>query len=232
LVERNITSEYFTSNERFASESFQGVLVMSHASQWLTVVVGLTLISALAGCGEPLTTPKAFKKFNAKDGTFAVEYPDTWKAEGGGGQGIQWAEFSKGSALVTINTNISGSVIADIAGSTNPGLDGDAIDPKEAEKLAPAAAAHNWIKQDPTRFEKFKKYEEQEPTKITPPIGEGRKSLFTATSGGRKLKGYRITIPTNDKALIIFAYAPEKDWSKVQGAYDSMFDKMEFGTPP
>ncbi len=203
---------------------------MMCVSRWS--LLGLFLFGILVGCGESITTPKAFKKFNSKDGSFAVEYPENWKAEGGGGQGVQWAEFSKGAALVTINTNISGSVIADIAGNANPGLDGDAIDPKEAEKLAPAAAAHNWIKQDPTRFEKFKKYEEEEPTKITPPLGEGRKSLFTASTGGRKVKGYRITIPTHDKALIIFAYAPVKDWSKVQGAYDSMFDKMEFGTPP
>lgn len=206
---------------------------MSRAFHGSLLVVGLTLLGTLAGCGEPVTAPKAFKKWNAKDGSFAVEYPENWEAEGGGGQGIQWAEFSKGSCLVTINTNVSGSVVADIAGSTNPGLDGDSpLDPKEAEKLAPAAAAHNWIKQDPTRFEKYKNYQEEEPTKITPPLGEGRKSLFTASSGGRKVKGYRITIPTNDKAFIIFAQAPEKDWSKLQGAYDQMFDKMEFGAVP
>jgi hypothetical protein len=197
-------------------------------------LVGLAAAILLAGCSESVQKPTSFKKWNAKDGLFAVEYPDGWKADGGGKQGIQWAEFKKGSCVITIDSNISGSAVADIAGSATAGLSGDGapIDPELAEKMAPAAAAHNWIAKDPQRFEKFKNYKEEEPTKITPPIGEGRKSLFTASAGmGQKVKGYRITIPTNDKAIIIFAYGAEKDWSKVQEAYDKIFDGMEMGTP-
>ena len=194
---------------------------------------GLAAAILLAGCSESVQTPTSYKKWNAKDGLFAVEYPEGWKADGGGKQGIQWAKFKKGSCIITIDTNTSGSVVADIVASgPGGGDDGVPIDPKVAEKLAPAAATHNWIAKDPQRFEKFKNYKEEEPTKITPPIGEGRKSLFTASAGmGQKVKGYRITIPTNDKAIIVFAYGAEKDWSKVQGAYDKIFDGMEMGTP-
>ncbi|HZN34883.1 MAG TPA: hypothetical protein VFB80_13735 [Pirellulaceae bacterium] len=194
---------------------------------------GLAAAILLAGCSESVQTPTSYKKWNAKDGLFAVEYPEGWKADGGGKQGIQWAEFKKGSCIITIDTNTSGSVVTDIAASgLGGGDDGVPIDPKVAEKLAPAAAAHNWIAKDPQRFEKFKNYKEEEPTKITPPIGEGRKSLFTASAGmGQKVKGYRVTIPTNTKAIIVFAYGAEKDWSKVQGAYDKIFDGMEMGTP-
>jgi hypothetical protein len=207
---------------------------MSHRSCSLVVVVGLALLGTLAGCTEPVKAPTAYKKWNAKDGTFACEYPEDWKADGGGSHGVQWAEFKKGPCVISVDTNVSGSVVADIAGSTDPGSLGgeeEPIDPKIAEQNAPAAAAHDWIKNsDQTRFEKFKGYKEEEPVKITPPVGEGRKSLFTATTGGRKVKGYRITIPTNKKAIIVFAYGPEKDWSKLQGAYDKIFDGMEQGT--
>lgn len=194
------------------------------------VVLGLVVLGTALGCGEAVKTPTSFKKWNAKDGTFALEYPEGWSAEGGGSMGIQWAEFKKGSCAITIDTNVSGSVVADIAGST-PGLggDGEPIDPKIAEKMAPAAVSHNWIKNDETRFEKFKNYKEEEPTVIRPPLGEGRKSLFTASTGMSKVKGYRITIPTNDKAIIIFAYGPEKDFGKVQAAYDKIFDGMQMG---
>jgi hypothetical protein len=199
----------------------------------LVSLCGLLVLS-LAGCGESVTTPTAFKKWNAKDGLFAMEYPDGWKADGGGKSGIQWAEFKKGSCAIEVDSNISGSAVADIAGSANAafGGDGEPIDPKLAEELAPANAAHQYIRRDEQRFAKFKAYKEEDPTVIRPPIGEGRKSLFTASVGmGQKVKGYRVTIPTNDKAIIIFAYAPEKDWSKVQGAYDKIFDGMEMGTP-
>jgi hypothetical protein len=196
-----------------------------------SVVVGLTLLGTFAGCTESVTAPTAYKKWNAKDGTFAVEYPDGWNAEGGGNMGIQWAEFKKGSSVISIDTNVSGSVVADIASSTDPGSigEGGAIDSKIAEKNAPAAKAHDFIKLDANRFEKFKNYKEEEPTVITPPLGEGRKSLFTASTGGRKIKGYRITIPARDKAIIVFAYGPEKDWGKLQGAYDKIFNGIELG---
>jgi hypothetical protein len=204
---------------------------MSLLSRWMLVVVGISFVASLTGCGETVTAPTAFKKWNAKDGTFAVEYPDGWEADGGGKMGIQWAEFKKGRCLVTIDTNVSGSLIADMANSANQGLgaDGEPIDPALAEQTAPARAAHEWIAKEPSRFEKFSNYKEEEPTKITPPIGEGRKSLFTAKAGMGKVKGYRITIPAQNRALIIFAYAPEKDWSKLQGAYDKMFDGMTVG---
>jgi hypothetical protein len=206
---------------------------MSRASCLPLVVVGLALLGTLAGCTEPVKAPTAYKKWNAKDGLFACEYPEDWKADGGGNHGVQWAEFKKGPCVISIDSNISGSAIAQGAEAFDPGTGGEEgpIDPKQAEKMAPAAAAHDWIKNsDQTRFEKFKGYKEEEPVKITPPVGEGRKSLFTASTGGKKVKGYRITIPTNKKAIIVFAYGPEKDWSKLQGAYDKIFDGMELGT--
>ena len=207
---------------------------MSVDSRSVMLVLGLVMLGTLGGCAEAVKTPTSFKKWNAKDGLFACEYPEGWKADGGGNHGVQWAEFKKGPCVISIDSNVSGSVVADIAESTNPGFGGEEggeIDPKIAEQNAPAAKAHDYIKNsEPTRFEKFKNYKEEEPVKITPPVGEGRKSLFTATTGGRKVKGYRITIPTNKKAIIVFAYAPEKDFTKVQGAYDQIFDKMEQGT--
>jgi hypothetical protein len=194
------------------------------------VVVGIAWLACLAGCGEAVKTPTSFKKWNATDGLFALEYPEDWEAKGGGKQGIQWAEFKKSGCVISIDSNVSGSVVAQGAGALSGALEGDApIDPKLAEKLAPAAVAHEFIKKDETRFENYKNYKEEEPTVISPPIGEGRKSLFTASTGGRKIKGYRITIPTNDKAIIIFAYGPEKEWGKLQGAYDQIFSKMEHG---
>lgn len=205
---------------------------MSRPSSLPVVVVGLTLLVTCLGCGEAVKTPTSFKKWNATDGLFALEYPEDWEAKGGGKHGIQWAEFKKSGCVISIDSNISGSAVAQGAETLSGALEGDTpIDPKIAEKLAPAAVAHEWIRKDDTRFENYKNYQEEEPAVISPPVGEGRKSLFTASTGGRKIKGYRITIPTNEKATIIFAYGPEKEWGKLQGAYDQIFSKMEHGTP-
>lgn len=205
---------------------------MSRPSCLPVVVVGLTWLVACIGCSEAVKTPTTFKKWNATDGLFALEYPEDWEAKGGGKHGIQWAEFKKSGCVISIDSNVSGSVVAQGAEALSGAAEGDApIDPKLAEKLAPAAVAHEWIRKDDARFENYKNYKEDEPTVISPPIGEGRKSLFTASMSGRKIKGYRITIPTNDKAIIIFAYAPDKEWDMVQGAYGQIFSKMEPGTP-
>jgi hypothetical protein len=179
----------------------------------------------LAGCSEPVTTPTAYKTWNAKDGTFAIDYPEDWKADGGGKQGIQWAEFSKGSCVITVDTSLKTSLIGDISSSGNAGAE------EVPEELEPAAAAHEFMK-DEAVGDKFSGYKEEAPIKFASGIGDGRKSVFTGAKGlSGKVKGYRVTIPQSDKGLIIFAYCPAKHWDKLQPAYDKILEGIERGTP-
>jgi hypothetical protein len=175
---------------------------------------------AIAGCNSAVETPTAYGTWNAKDGTFLIEYPEGWKADGGGKQGIQWAEFSKGSNVITVDTNLTTSLIGDPT---------SAIGEDVPEELAPAAAAHRFMK-DSAVGDKFSNYKEEDAIKITPPVGEGRKSVFTASKGlGQKVKGYRVTVPQSDKGLLIFCYGPEKNWEKMQPAYDRILDNLKRG---
>jgi hypothetical protein len=187
-----------------------------------TLALGLGL-AMFAGCDGGLTTPTAFETWNAKDGTFAIEYPADWKADGGGKQGIQWAEFNKGSNVITVDTSMTTSLIGDISGAGR-------VDTEEIpEELAPAAKTHEFMK-DMAVGDKFSNYKEQDAIKIMPPVGEGRKSVFTASKGlGQKVKGYRATIPQSDKGLIIFCYGPEKNWDKLQPAFDRILDSVQRG---
>jgi hypothetical protein len=188
----------------------------------LAVLPGLLLFT---GCSEPVTTPTKFARWNAKDGTFAIDYPEGWKADGGGKQGIQWAEFSKGSCVITVDTNLTTSLIGDIA-SSGPGGAEDV-----PEELEPAAAAHEFMK-DSAVGDKFSGYKEEAAIKFGTGIGDARKSVFTGAKGlSGKVKGYRVTIPQSDKGLIIFAYGPAKHWEKLQPAYDKILEGIERGTP-
>jgi hypothetical protein len=183
----------------------------------------LPVLLLLAGCSEPVTTPTKFKTWNAKDGTFAIEYPEDWKADGGGKQGIQWAEFSKGSCVITVDTNLTASIIGDPSG----GAASDDV----PEELQPAAAAHKLLK-DTAVGDKFSGYKEEAPIKFSSGVGDGRKSVFTGAKGlSGKVKGYRVTIPQSDKGLIIFAYGPAKHWDKLQPAYDKILEGIQRGTP-
>ena len=196
---------------------------MSRALLLLGSVLGLL---GMCGCNAAVATPTAYEKWNAKDGTFLIEYPEGWKADGGGKQGIQWAEFSKGSNVITVDTNLTTSLIGDIASGGGAFNDEDM-----PEELAPAAKAHEFMK-DSAVGDKFSNYKEEAAIKISPPVGEGRKSVFTASKGlGQKVKGYRVTIPQSDKGLIIFCYGPAKNWEKLQPAYDRILDNLERGQP-
>jgi hypothetical protein len=201
-------------------------------------VLGASVVLALlAGCGESITAPTAYKQWNAKDGTFAMEYPEGWNADGGGKSGLQWAEFKKGSCVVTVDTNTSGSLVGDIAGSATAGFgtDGEQVDPKVAEELAPVAASHKFLKDTFAGAkieEQFSNYKEEEPVAFKSSLGDGRKSAFTASKGmGQKVKGYRATVLSNDKSIIVFASCPQQHWAKLQPAYDKMLDSLALGTP-
>jgi hypothetical protein len=207
---------------------------MLRSSRACVALTGYFALAVLTGCSEPVNAPTSYKQWNAKDGTFAIEYPEGWNADGGGKSGIQWAEFKKGSCVVKVDTDTSTSIVADIAGSATAALDGgEPIDPELAKELAPAEKAHNWVKENkPAYLDEFSNYKEEESQIVKAPLGEGRKSAFTASKGmGQKIKGYRATFSTNDRGIIIFAYCPEKNWATLQPAYDKMLDSLALGTP-
>ena len=58
----------------------------------------LSLLTGLAGCNEPVSAPKSFQDYTAKDGSFTCKYPAGWTVEGGGGSRGDYActIFSKG----------------------------------------------------------------------------------------------------------------------------------------
>ena len=200
------------------------------------IIAASTLLLA-AGCGEPVKVPTSYAKWEPQgdankggEPVYYIDYPEGWKADGGGGKaGLQWAEFKKGGCLIKCSTDQSSSLIGDIAGSTNTMLGGDSpLSKEEQEKLAPAARAHTWNK-DKGKDEYSGYKEDKEPTAFQSGMGDARQSVFTGTLTGRKVKGYRATFLGHDRGVTVFCHCPEKDFTKMQPAFDKVLESVRRG---
>ncbi len=173
-----------------------------------------------------MKTPTEFERWNAKDGTFAIDYPAGWMADGGGKQGLQWAEFSSGSAKITVETSMVASLIGDIAsagqGATMVG--GEQMDPE----LAPIHKAHRVIMESKTQ--EYMNYKEGSPGVYRAKLGDSRKSKFRAsTLFGGSIRGYRATSLSIDKGIIVFCFCNEGDWPKLKPAFDKILSSVGMG---
>ena len=198
-----------------------------------SILAAAGLLLTCVGCGGgKVPAPTAYKTWNATDETFSIQYPEGWKAQGGGKQGIQWAEFSNGSAKIRIDVSLTSSLIGDIAGSANTmmGLNDplSEVDPEVQEAMAPVAVAHeSYQLRNPVELSGYK---ELDPVAYESPLGDCRKSEFTARSGvARKLHGYRATALTRDKGVHILCQCTESNWETLQPAFDKILASIAYG---
>lgn len=189
----------------------------------------------ILGCGGSVKVPTSYQRWNAKDGTFSIDYPDGWNAEGGGKQGIQWAKFTEGSAEIRVAVDVSSSLIGDIAGSANQALGGalggdlGQIGEKLDVDLAPVAAAHEVNRESTTGD--LAGYKEEKAEKFTSKLGEGRKSPFKAKGAlGSNIRGYRATVLSHERGIKVLCICPASQWEKLKPAYDKILDSLAIGT--
>lgn len=200
----------------------------------LALIGPAALILGTAGCGGgPVSAPTGYAEWNAKDGTFRIDYPDDWKAEGGGRHSVQWATFTKGSAMIDVKVSFSESVQGDILGggagvgqaTTIMGPEGDSSG--EDEPPPPVAILHEAKKKNFAK--QYSEYKEQAAIKIQPSLGEGRKSEFTAATSFRKIHGYRTSILNSNRGITIICQCAEADWNTLKPAFDKILDGVTLG---
>lgn len=164
--------------------------------------------------GQAADEQLASVAFAPKDGAFRLRHPQGWKPETGSrpDNTYSWARFSRGSAKI--------QVFADVAGSLMSGAD-SAGTYEEGSEFAPVHTAHTLYKKKAA--EEFSDYNESEPTLFKgSPLGEGRIAAFTASSGGflgSRLRGYRVTLLTNNRRLTLLCSCPEKDFEKLKPTF-------------
>jgi len=178
-----------------------------------------------------IAAPTKYAAYSASDKAFACLAPDGWtRVQSGGGGMMSGVDFTNGGAKVDINSDLQGSLMADISrGPSMPELPtGMTMSPamqaemKEAarpavEKLHIAGKGHVG--------EEIKEYEEQPMRTVSPPIGEGRCSEWSGDSaswGGGKLHGYRATFLTGERRVTFVCRCPESSWKALQPAFDKM----------
>jgi predicted DNA-binding WGR domain protein len=150
--------------------------------------------------------------FSPKDGAFKLRHPSGWEVETGSrpDNTYSWARFTKGSAKI--------QVFADVAGSLMSGSDSARGNIEEGSEAAPVHGAHTRYKK--TASEEFSDYKESEPTLFKgSALGEGRVSTFTASGGGlfgSKLRGYRVTLLTNDRRVTLLCSCPDGEFEKLK----------------
>ena len=188
----------------------------------LISVVGALLVTC--GCGGRAIVPASFETFNSKDGSFKVQYPAKWEADGGGRSGYYWAKFSSGNASITVDTSAAGSLIADIA-KMGMVRGGSMVTP---EDLVPVAVVHETERQG---FEESGSVKEQKPAVALTGFGDSRKSEYTGkTTFGGSIHGYRVTALSSEKRIRVVCQCPESEWAALKPAFDKVIESVTRGT--
>lgn len=199
---------------------------MYRSNRRLFASVILLLVVGLSGCGSSVAIPSSYKSWNAKDGTFKLNYPANWEAKGGGKQGIQWASFASGKASIRVDTDVSSSLMGGI-GQVGMGF-GEELSEEDAMELAPVHGIHEGRKEQ--FAEDMRAYSEEDPIKFSSSLGEGRKSAFSSSEGmGTKIRGYRATVLSNNKGIHIVCKCPAKYWDELKPAFDEILESLEYG---
>lgn len=185
-----------------------------------------TLVSA--GCGSKAVAPTSYAAFNLKGEpqSIALEYPEGWAADGGG-KANHWGRFTQGDAVISFQTDIAGSLMADVSGGGMPFVDDDG----NVHQPEPPIVKLHASGQDKVAEEYSGYLEEEEPDVFRNALGEGRKSEFVADGGigGGKIHGYRATFLSRDRRFVVICTCPHSDWKTLRPAFDRVLDSFKSG---
>ena len=188
-------------------------------------IAGAAGLLLLTGCAEQsVPAPTEFSSWTANEGAFQLQYPADWEAEGGGKQGLQWARFKRGGAMIHVRVGVADSVIGDIVGIGDSGA--LELTPEEREALAPVTQVHELRKA--VMAEEHRNYDEPTASNLQLRLGPARKGEFTASKGLRgKIRGYHVTVLSRQHRVTMLCTCPESDWQVLQPAFDTVIASLE-----
>lgn len=176
-----------------------------------------------AGCSGPVAAPTSFTKYSAKDQSFAIDYPDNWKAVGGGQSGFYSARFTSGSASIKVTADTVGSLFGTIMDPNNTSS-GEEV----PEELKAIYQVHEMGKEK--MAEEFSNFQESPPTPVQTVFGDSRLAEFTGGGGfGGKMHGYRLTALGVDRRITIVCCCREPDWETLKPAFRQAIATLSFG---
>jgi hypothetical protein len=195
--------------------------MIDHRTNFLLVAMAGALL-ALAGCAGETVMPTTYNTYDAKDGSFQIEYPAGWEVTAGGSNGYPWVKFTSGSAQVMVDANIAGSLMGDIAK-----LAGPTVVVEGGENAPPVEKIHASEKD---AFVQEMGVTEGDPAFVVTRFGGSRKSEFTGTGVlGDAFHGYRVTALSRDKRIRVVCRCSESQWQALQPAFDKMIGTLAMG---
>lgn len=192
----------------------------------LVLLISCFVVPTIVGCGSArVQVPEAFAKWNSKDGTFAMEYPENWDADGNGSRsrGIAWALFNDGPVRVRIDVSFADSLAIGGQASRSNQFGDEFIEPVPPEDII-QEKHRSWFE------ENFSDFEEDEGESKRLQLGGARINRFSGKNGMVKTKGIRATIMTNDRSVSYVAQCPASYWEDFEPVFVRMLDGMSRGT--
>lgn len=210
---------------------------MNRCGRFLLILASSGLTTLAIGCGGgDVPAPTSFVAYNANNGDFSLVYPKGWEASGRGKKN-HVLEVTKGPVTITVRSDLTGSLMGDIAGSMGhiPGgipdtqLAGEGGEASEELDLEPVAQVHRLGKKE--LAEAIKEYSEGEAEKVqTGGLGEGRMSEFTGKRGLRsEIRGCRGTALSRDKRVVVICTCPASNWKALQPAFKKVVESLDYG---
>jgi len=187
----------------------------------LAAAVGAVL--AIGGCTGKAVVPTSYSTYNAKDGSFQIQYPAGWESDGGDRSGYAWAKFTSGGAVISVDANVTGSLIGDLSKSSviPLGIEGD------QEDRNPVAAVHAHEKQG---FEDEEGVTEEKPAIVKTGFPDARKSEFSGSKTfGGTIRGCRVTALGSTKRIRVVCECPESEWEALKPAFNKAIESVAMG---
>jgi hypothetical protein len=200
------------------------MMKISKGKTWIWPAA-LGALLAIGGCAGNAVVPTSFDTYNANDGSFQIQYPAGWEADGGGRSGYAWAKFTSGDAEISVDANAVGSVIGDIAKTGGIAL-GIAAD---HEDRTPVVAVHA---NEKAQFEDAMGVSEDKPVPVKTGFSDARKSEFKgAKTFGGAIRGCRVTALGVDKRIRVVCQCSDSEWDALKPAFDKAVESLSLGKP-
>jgi hypothetical protein len=196
------------------------------SGQSLTIwLVAICVALAVAGCAGKAAIPTSYTTYSCSDGSFHLEYPTGWEAEGGDNPHDSWAKFTSGGAQIYVDASSVGSLMGDLAKPKTMHVGGDVVTPDEEQ--APVAVVHE---DERPGFEDDQGVTEQKPVVVKTGYPDARKSEFTGSKTfGGAIRGCRVTALGPNRRIRVVCQCPEAEWEALKPAFDKAIESVAHG---
>jgi hypothetical protein len=201
------------------------------------VIAGIVLTIGGSGKSVAVAAPTQWTKYTSTDKTFLCEAPNGWKKSergvpGGMAGGVI---FRQGKAVIDVSSDLMGSLMGDIAASSDaqmsnlasslPGGDNAA---SVSQRRPPVEKLHLAALED--MQDKYEDYEESEMKAFPCALGEARVSEFTGKSRKMgKRRGLRATILGRERRVTVLCACRPDDFKTLSPAFSKVMRSLAAG---